>query len=86
MSSYPKWKFHHGEGAKIVHSPAEEAALGSGWLEGNQVDATKLGKAQAHALKSMTPPVQPGVIKVVMQPKEIKPKPVAKKAKAKRVR
>jgi hypothetical protein len=29
--SYPKWKYHKTETAKIVNSEEEESALGKGW-------------------------------------------------------
>ena len=29
---FPKWKYHATESARIVHNPAEEAALGDGWV------------------------------------------------------
>lgn len=29
---FPKWKYHATESARIVHSRAEEAALGDGWM------------------------------------------------------
>jgi hypothetical protein len=31
--SYPKWKYHKTESAKVVRSEAEEKALGAGWAE-----------------------------------------------------
>lgn len=31
--SFPKWKYHKTEAPKLIHSEAEEMALGSSWKE-----------------------------------------------------